>query len=110
MQAIKISLIQEGVSFFDGMTAHYLVDEMTDFDVRSNIKWLMAESLVMATDLANDIKVLSLNKKLHYAVGFSQYGFTFCRLSILLLLHCSVALLEIVGISSFIPYFSCVKY
>ena len=56
MQAIKISLIQEGVSFFDGMTAHYLVDEMTDFDVRSNIKWLMAESLVMATDLANDIK------------------------------------------------------
>ena len=56
MQAMRISRIQQGVSFFDGMTAHYLVDEMTDFDVRSNIKWFMAESFVMATDLAADIQ------------------------------------------------------
>ena len=56
MQAIKISCIQEGVSFYDGMTAHYLVDEMADFDVRSKIKWLMAESFVTATDFAEDIQ------------------------------------------------------
>ena len=56
MQAIKISCIQEGVSFYDGTTAHYLVDEMADFDVRSKIKWLMAESFVTATDFAEDIQ------------------------------------------------------
>ena len=49
--------------------------------------------------------MLSLNTKLRYAVEFNQYGFTLCRLFILLLLYCLVALLEIVGISSFIPIF-----